>query len=89
LIRWQERIKLDKRHCSEQRNGMNLANPIFIPRNHLVEEAIVAATASKDWGPFNDLVDLLSEPYVFNHKFSRFSLPPAPEQVIKNTFCGT
>ena len=42
--------------------AMNRVNPIYIPRNHLVEEALTAATAG-DLAPFRRLVDIVSDPY--------------------------
>ena len=38
-------------------NAMDLVNPIYIPRNHLVEEAIDAAVLERDLAPFHRLVE--------------------------------
>ena len=37
---------------------MDRVNPVYIPRNHRVEEALTAATAG-DLGPFRRLVDVV------------------------------
>ena len=68
---------------------MYAANPVFIPRNHLVEEALRAATDEADYTPFHTLVDVLSQPFSFNPELLRFATPPRPEQEVRQTFCGT
>jgi uncharacterized protein YdiU (UPF0061 family) len=89
LARWRERLNQDAVACRDKQAGMYAVNPVFIARNHLVEETIVAATERDDFGPFNSLVDLLSEPYTFDRKHLRYALPPRPGQQVLQTFCGT
>jgi uncharacterized protein YdiU (UPF0061 family) len=67
---------------------MRAANPRFIPRNHLVEEAIVAAQGD-DLRPFETLIEVLSAPFDDQPRFARYAEPPRPEQVVRRTFCGT
>ena len=64
-------------------------NPALIPRNHLVEEAIVAAESDGDLGPFHALVDRLATPFDYRETDRRLALPPEPHQVVHQTFCGT
>jgi uncharacterized protein YdiU (UPF0061 family) len=68
---------------------MRAANPAFIPRNHLVEEAIIAAVIDGDFSPFESLLSVLSEPYEDHAAFQRYVDPPRPDQVVHQTFCGT
>jgi len=89
LNQWQQRLGSEPQNASERQAGMYIVNPAFIPRNHLVEEAIDAATRQKDFGPFNQLVDLLSQPDKFDKDKARYATPPRPEQVVSQTFCGT
>lgn len=70
------------------RNMMNQANPAYIPRNHRIEEAITAALHG-DMGPANALMDVVSDPYTERDEYSAFALPPKPEQIVHQTFCGT
>jgi uncharacterized protein YdiU (UPF0061 family) len=42
---------------------MHAANPAFIPRNHLVEEAISAAVNDGYFQPFESLLMVVSMPY--------------------------
>ena len=61
----------------------------FIARNHLVEEAIEAAANEQNFAPFNQLIERLSRPFVFDSADARLATPPQPEQVVQQTFCGT
>ncbi len=67
---------------------MDRVNPIYIPRNHLVEEALTAATAG-DLGPLEQLLAAVTAPYNQRPGLERYA-SPAPEDFGKyQTFCGT
>jgi len=89
LDRWRKRFASESRDASEQQKGMYAVNPAYIARNHLVEEAIDAAVNQQDFKPFHTLVDILAQPFEFNDAQARYAVPPRPEQVVKQTFCGT
>jgi serine/tyrosine/threonine adenylyltransferase len=68
--------------------SMDRANPIYIPRNHLVEEALGAATAG-DLDPVARLLDAVTAPYEERSGLERYA-SPAPEDLGPyQTFCGT
>ena len=89
LERWQERLDQGPMDSAERQRNMYTVNPVYIPRNHLVEEAISAAEEHQDFEPFNSLVDVLANPFEFKSSSARFATPPRPEQVVRQTFCGT
>ncbi|MGX5654909.1 protein adenylyltransferase SelO [Geodermatophilus nigrescens] len=67
-------------------DAMDRVNPVYVPRNHLVEEALAAATAG-DLAPFDRLVDVVSRPFEERPGLERYAEPgPAGPYV---TFCGT
>jgi uncharacterized protein YdiU (UPF0061 family) len=68
---------------------MRAVNPAFIPRNHLVEEAIIAAVNDGDFSAFERLLSVVSAPYEDQPPFGRYADPPRPDQVVHETFCGT
>ena len=69
--------------------AMRAANPVFIPRNHLVEAALRAAVLRQDLQPFEELLDAVSRPYEDRPKLERYSTPARPEEYVGQTFCGT
>jgi uncharacterized protein YdiU (UPF0061 family) len=67
---------------------MRAANPILIPRNHRVEQAIQGAYRG-DFVPFHRLVDALAAPYAEQAEYEDLEMPPRPEEIVRKTFCGT
>jgi uncharacterized protein YdiU (UPF0061 family) len=89
LLRWRHRFASDGGGPVERRAAMRRANPLFIPRNHMVEEAIAAAQNARDFEPFERLLTVLSAPYEDQPGFERYADPPRPDQIVHETFCGT
>ncbi|QDG54207.1 YdiU family protein [Persicimonas caeni] len=87
--RWQARRDDDAATLPEQAELMVRANPVFIPRNHLVEEALDAAVGEGDFSRFHQLVEVLADPYAYDASHSEFALPPGPDEQVHVTFCGT
>jgi len=85
---WGRRGAAEPRSGAERRSAMDAANPIFIPRNHRVEQALKAAE-SGDFEPFETLLDVLATPCVWRAEHARFATPPEPEEAVQKTFCGT
>jgi len=67
---------------------MKSANPILIPRNHRVEQAIQAAYGG-DYSVFHRLVEAWAHPYEERSEYADLEAPPLPEEVVHKTFCGT
>ncbi|WP_235756769.1 protein adenylyltransferase SelO [Paracoccus salsus] len=67
---------------------MRHANPLRIPRNHRIEEAI-AAGVSGDLTPFRHLFAAVTHPREARAEWDDLALAPEPGQVVQQTFCGT
>ena len=89
LSRWRARLERDPQQAALRQRRMCNANPVFIPRNHLVEEVIAAAVGEGDFAPFRRLHQRLRSPFDYAREDARFALPPTPEEVVEQTFCGT
>jgi uncharacterized protein YdiU (UPF0061 family) len=68
---------------------MDGVNPAFIPRNHHVETMIVTAVDRNDFGPFDELLILLSRPFEDQPGFEHYASPPKPHERVTATICGT
>jgi uncharacterized protein YdiU (UPF0061 family) len=87
--RWHRRLDEEPGGGEAGSAAMRAVNPAFIPRNHLVEAALNAAIEHQDFVPFEDLLDILSCPYEDRPGSERFAAPPAPEERVRQTYCGT
>ena len=67
---------------------MDRANPVYLARNHLVEEALTAATEG-DLAPVTRLLEVLSSPYVERAGLERYAEPAPADFGHYRTFCGT
>jgi len=69
-------------------DAMDAVNPVYIPRNHVVEEALAAATAG-DIGPTEDLLEALASPYEERPGLEKYAAPAPDSFGPYRTFCGT
>ncbi|TFV87004.1 protein adenylyltransferase SelO [Blastococcus sp. CT_GayMR16] len=67
---------------------MDRVNPVHIPRNHLVEEALGAATVG-DLDPLGRLLDAVTSPYEERPGLERYAAPAPQDFGAYRTFCGT
>jgi serine/tyrosine/threonine adenylyltransferase len=87
--RWKERIALNKEGWSFATAQMKAFNPVLIPRNHLVEDALESATLGKDFSYLHKLLNVISNPYEINEQYTAFRQPPAGGEENYRTFCNT
>ena len=86
---WRARLARETAGEAERQALMRAANPVFIPRNHLVEEAIRAAEDRNGLQPCEDLLTVLASPCDNHPALARLAAPPRPDQLVRRTFCGT
>jgi uncharacterized protein YdiU (UPF0061 family) len=89
LARWRARLESEPLAPARRQALMYAANPAFIPRNHLVAEALRAAEDDGDFAPFHALMEVLAKPLDYDAALARYATPPRPEEVVRQTFCGT
>ncbi|MEW4486470.1 protein adenylyltransferase SelO [Thalassoglobus sp. JC818] len=88
LARWTEfQGEIDP---SRLASTIRAVNPLYIPRNHLVEEALAAASNNGDLSSFEALLSVVQHPFDENPQLARYA-EPAPMTFTANyqTFCGT
>jgi protein adenylyltransferase len=87
--RWRERSARESTPPASRVEAMRQVNPAYIPRNHRVEQMIVAAVERGDFAPFEELLAVLSQPYQEQPAFAAYANPPQPNERVLQTFCGT
>jgi uncharacterized protein YdiU (UPF0061 family) len=89
LAAWQARGEAEKRTPLERAALMRASNPKYIPRNHRIEQAIVAAVEGQDFALFEQLLSVLGRPYEEQPSAERYTQAPRAEERVLRTFCGT
>jgi len=88
LKKWREFITLDGGNEQDRLKTMQSYNPILIPRNHRIAEAIVAGEQG-DFKVFNRLVDAFRNPYAEQPEYADLEQAPMATEIVHETFCGT
>ena len=86
---WRRRLEEEPIPAEARAAAMRMANPAFIPRNHIVEAALNAAVWRQDFQPFEKLLDVVSRPYEDRPDQELYTAPARPEEYVSQTFCGT
>ena len=86
LNTWQQRLSKNNNSKEKSLGLMKISNPVVIPRNHKVEEALDAAHKG-DLKILNRLLSVLNKPYEINENIEEYRTPSFNNEY--QTFCGT
>ncbi|WP_031479479.1 protein adenylyltransferase SelO [Maridesulfovibrio frigidus] len=89
VAEWSERIARQGESSAVVQERMCATNPVYIPRNHQIERAIRAAEDQNDFSLTHQLINILKTPYTVQSSSEIYIAPPKPEEVVRQTFCGT
>lgn len=85
---WQQRLAQSHMDSEQLRDRLAKNNPLYLPRNHLVDAALINAEQG-DLGRFFALLEACTQPFTRHALHEEFSQAPRQEQRIAATFCGT
>lgn len=85
---WVDRLKQENAKPEDRHEAMRRVNPSLIPRTHRIEEAIQAAVAG-DYSLFERLGAALEQPFEDSGDYRDLARPPAEDEIVPQTFCGT
>jgi uncharacterized protein YdiU (UPF0061 family) len=88
LDRWLARLGREDEDAPTRADRMDRVNPVYIPRNHKVQEALDAATGS-DFEPFRTLLDVLQHPFERREGLEAYEVRAPDGFGPYRTFCGT
>ena len=74
---WQKRLRSQDLETETIKEEMNRVNPVFIPRNHKIEQVIEAGLKG-DFSLFHEMNEVLKKPYEEQEEFSGYKLAPRP-----------
>ncbi len=85
---WRARLAREA-SLPDRAERMRGVNPIYIPRNHRIEQVIDAAVTRENFSMFDEMLGVVTDPYREQPQQSRYAQPPAPAERVLQTFCGT
>ena len=85
--RWQKRLSTNNNTPEKYIKLMRSVNPLVIPRNHKVEEALHEANKN-NLKPINQLLEILNNPYTEQKNIIEYQIPSISNEKYQ-TFCGT
>ena len=88
-VDWKNRLQADSGELKASLELMQQANPIYIPRNWHVEQALKKAATNNDFSLFDDMLEVLKNPYTQQDAFEKYASTPYPSTSAYQTFCGT
>jgi uncharacterized protein YdiU (UPF0061 family) len=88
IVKWKKRLEKNNTAKEKYLELMRSVNPIFIPRNHKVEEALKDASENK-LETLNQLLEVIKYPYKDNGMLMDYQRPMSNENGNYKTFCGT
>jgi serine/tyrosine/threonine adenylyltransferase len=90
LAEWHKRSEAEPESREVRAANMRKCNPVYIPRNHLVEEALVRASEHGDFSAAERLVAVITRPFSEDASLLAYATPaPAAVTASYRTFCGT
>ncbi len=88
LARWRGRLAAEDAAPDARAAAMDRVNPVYIPRNHKVEEALEAAIGG-NLAPFETLLEVIEKPFDERVGLEEYASPAPKEFGHYRTFCGT
>ena len=86
---YRARLALEPQDATTRQAAMRAVNPVYIPRNHLVEAALAAAMQDDDLAPFEELLAVLAKPFEERPQYATYADPPSEADPNYRTYCGT
>lgn len=86
---WQDRLKRQDKGKEDVRKLMEENNPVVIPRNHRVEEALDKAVKEDDYSEINSILGAVTNPYDYEHINDYYIQVPEERKIPYKTYCGT
>ena len=87
--RWQDRLRRQSESSDEVLQLMKRYNPVVIPRNEKVEEALERAEQDGDYSMIQPLLEILQSPYAYTPEQVAYGAIPVSCDPAYKTFCGT
>ena len=87
--KWEKRAELNNNTLTNSNEIMKNANPLLIPRNHIVEKILSDADEKNDLDSLNEFLKVMKDPYKTFPRIEKFQSTPSTKKETYVTYCGT
>ena len=90
LKKWKKSLKKEKGNLDDNVvESLNSINPIYIPRNHMIERAIREYQENNTHKIMDELLEVTANPFLDQKNKEDYALPAKEDEQVTQTFCGT
>ena len=90
LQKWKKLLKKEKGNIDENLvENLNSINPIYIPRNHMIERAIREYQENNTHKIMDELLEVTANPFLDQKNMEDYAVPAKEDEQVTQTFCGT
>tara|TARA_Y100001970_G_scaffold198711_1_gene241734 strand:- start:15 stop:761 length:747 start_codon:yes stop_codon:yes gene_type:complete len=87
--KWEKRAELNNNTLTNSHEIMKNANPLLIPRNHIVEKILSDAEEKNNLDGLNEFFEVMKNPYKTSSMIEKFQSPSDTKKETYVTYCGT
>tara|TARA_B100001996_G_scaffold235783_1_gene182070 strand:+ start:1228 stop:2682 length:1455 start_codon:yes stop_codon:yes gene_type:complete len=89
LNKWKNLIKKENKNTNAAIENLNSINPIYIPRNHMIERAIREYEEENTHSIMDEMLKVTADPYMDQKNMEDYAVPAKEDEQVTQTFCGT
>ena len=89
LKKWKNLIKKENKNTNAAIENLNSINPIYIPRNHMIERAIREYEEENTHSIMDEMLKVTADPYMDQKNMEDYAVPAKEDEQVTQTFCGT
>ena len=87
--KWEKRVGLNNNTLAKSHEIMKKANPLLIPRNHIVEKILSDVEEKKNLDGLNEFLEVIKDPYKTFPMIEKFQSTSDKKKETYVTYCGT
>ena len=89
LKKWKKMMHQANEKTENAIESLNSINPIYIPRNHLIERAIREYEEENTHTIMDQLLQITEKPFLEQENMQNYAIPAKDDERVTQTFCGT
>ena len=89
VSKWKKRLSKENLSFKNLSEKMENTNPLYIPRNHVVERIIESSVSKNDFTEMKRFLKVIQKPFSEDSLTTEYTVSPKKDEIVPFTFCGT